>query len=126
MVKDMIRLIPQRISPQRARSLLPGLIGLGVIILVPAHTAASSQGFDLFQGHPQAGMLMSLTSNPGVIEPANTTNAASLIGVISPGDTNIDLQPGQVNVETDGAANALVSTLNGNILVGDRITASSL
>lgn len=87
---------------------------------------ASSQSFDVLPGQSQAGMLMSLTANPGVVEPASDKNVKSLVGVIEPADTSFDQQPGQINVKTDGEARTLLSTLGGDIRVGDRITASSL
>lgn len=102
------------------------LIGL-LAVAIPAVAAASSQSFDILGGQPQAGMLMSLSSNPGVIEPASDKNVKSLVGVVAPAnETNFDQQTGQTNVKTDGASNALVSTLGGDIRVGDRITASAL
>jgi len=73
-----------------------------------------------------AGMLMSLTANSGVVEPASDKNASFLLGVISTNDTAFDLQPGQVSVATDGVINTLVSTLGGDIRVGDRIMPSPL
>lgn len=88
--------------------------------------AASSQSFQILSGQAQQGMIMSLTRNPGVIEPANATNGASMVGVVSPNDGNLDQSPGSINVQTDGEAQALVSTLNGNVIVGDKITSSAL
>lgn len=101
-------------------------VGL-VIMMAPTVAGASSQGFTVLRGSPQPGMLMSLTANSGVIEPATDQNAKSLVGVVTPvTETSLDQQDGQTNVRTDGAANALVSTLGGDIRVGDRITASPL
>jgi len=88
--------------------------------------AAASQSFNVLDNKSQPGMLMSLTANSGVVEPATDKNASLLLGVISANDTAFDLQPGQVSVATDGVANVLVSTLGGDIRVGDRITPSSL
>ena len=87
---------------------------------------ASSQSFNVLDNKSQPGMLMSLTANSGVVEPATDKNATFLLGVIATNDTAFDLQPGQVSLATDGVANALVSTLGGDIRVGDRITPSSL
>lgn len=89
-------------------------------------SAASSQSFQLLSGQAQLGMLMSLTRNPGVIEPTTNTNAASLVGVVAPNDNNLNQLPGEINVQTDGEAKALVSTLGGNVLVGDKVTSSAL
>lgn len=106
------------------------LISLNIALIIPAlmplTAAASSQSFSSLQP-VQSGMLMSLTSNSGVIEPATVQNAKSLVGVVAPSDeTAFDQQPGQTSVRTDGAASALVSTLNGDINVGDRIAPSSV
>lgn len=89
-------------------------------------TAAASQSFNVLDNKAQPGMLMSLTANSGVVEPASDKNASFLLGVISANDTAFDLQPGQVSVATDGVINTLVSTLGGDIRVGDRIAPSSL
>lgn len=120
-----------QISSFRNRSalrliLLTGLVGIFGMLSLPVRGSASSQGFSLLRGQPQSGMLVSLTANPGVIEPANSQNSKSLVGVIVLGETNLDQQQGQVNVKTDGAASALVSTLAGDVSVGDRIAPSAL
>jgi len=88
--------------------------------------AASSQSFDVLGGNAQSGMLMSLTANAGYVEAATDKNAASLLGVVSNDTQDFNKQQGQVTVQTDGAATALVSTLNGDVLVGDRIGVSSI
>ena len=88
--------------------------------------AASSQSFNVLDNKAQTGMLMSLTANSGVVEPASDKNAALLLGVISTNDTAFDTQPGQISVATDGVVSTLVSTLGGDIHVGDRIAPSSL
>ena len=109
-----------------ARPLIIFVFSLLIVGILPGHGAASSQAFNVLNGQPQAGMLMSLTNDPGVIAPTTTANASSLVGVVSTAADNLSQQGGQVNVQTDGVANALVSTLNGAIKVGDRITASPL
>ena len=105
--------------------LLLGLVIVLGVLVSPIRASASSQNFNVLDSNNQTGMLMSLTTNPGVVARASDKNSSSLIGVLSTNDTAFDQQPGQVSVRTDGAATALVSTLNGNILVGDRITAST-
>lgn len=103
-------------------------MGIAIVItsVVAPVSAAASQSFNVLDNKAQPGMLMSLTANSGVVEPASDKNASFLLGVISANDTAFDLQPGQVSVATDGVTNALVSTLGGDIRVGDRITPSSL
>lgn len=95
-------------------------------IITPVMANASSQSFYVLDNKAQPGMLMSQTANAGVAEAANDKNSSSLIGVIAPDDTSLDKQPGQISIKTDGVTNALVSTLGGDINVGDRITSSSL
>jgi F0F1-type ATP synthase membrane subunit c/vacuolar-type H+-ATPase subunit K len=108
------------------RSLKIFLSVIGLAIVMPAAASAASQNFDVTVPNTQEGMVMSLTSNTGVAAPADTQNASSLLGVASRDDQSFDLQPGQVSIKTDGVALALVSTLNGDVNVGDRITASSI
>jgi hypothetical protein len=111
------------------------LLGLGLLmgvclsfLAVTASTVnADSQAFSLLKGQAQIGMLMSLTPYQGVIQYANTSNSSSLVGVVTPADqTNLSAQSGQVSVATSGATNALVSTVDGDIAVGDLITVSPL
>lgn len=97
-----------------------------VAVISPVLVNASSSSFNVLDNKSQAGMLMSLSANSGVIERADNKNAASLIGVISNDEVSLNQQPGQVTIKTDGAAIALVSTLGGDIRVGDRIAPSSL
>ncbi len=114
----------------------PGFLGLISLFLVPTITillaivpavaSASSQSFNVLDNKSQPGMLMSLTANTGVVEPASNRNDTSLVGVIAPDDAAFDIQPGQVSVKTDGVASTLISTLGGDIRVGDRIGVSSL
>ena len=104
---------------------------LGIVIVIisvvgPLSASASSQSFNVLDNKSQPGMLMSLTANAGVVEAASDKNASLLLGVISTNDTAFDLQPGQVSVATDGVVNTLVSTLGGDIRVGDRIMPSPL
>lgn len=87
---------------------------------------AATEAFDVLKADTQPGMLVSLTPNAGVVEPATSNNASFLTGVITTGDEPFDIQPGQVSVETGGEAQSLVSTINGDIKVGDRITVSAL
>lgn len=102
------------------------LIGL-LVVLAPAVASASSQSFYSLDNTAKGGMLVTLTSNSKVVTPAVSQNAKSLVGVVAGSDdASLDQQPGQISVSTDGVSNALVSTLNGDISVGDRITASSI
>ena len=103
------------------------IAGVGILALaLPATAFAASQNYSVLNNSVQPGMLVSLTSNADVIEPATTKNANLLNGIATAGITNINQQPGQVNVENDGKVSALVSTVNGDVNVGDRISPSSI
>ena len=93
---------------------------------LPMAALAASQNYSVLDDKAQPGMLMSVMANQGVVEQATNKNAALLVGVYTLDDTSFDKQAGQISVETDGPTTALVSTLNGTIKVGDRITVSSL
>jgi hypothetical protein len=115
------------------RSLPARLLLLIALIIAAAYfsagksQAASSQSFQILAGQAKLGMIMSLTQNPDVIEPADTTNSASMVGVVSPNQSNFDqASSADINVQTDGEANTLVSTLSGNLVVGDRVTSSAI
>lgn len=97
-----------------------------VIVALPNVATAASQSYNVLNNSVQPGMLVSLTSNADVIEPATDKNANLLNGIATSGITDINQQPGQVNVENDGKVTALVSTLNGDVNVGDRISPSSI
>lgn len=93
----------------------------------PALSYASTQYFYVLSSNYSQGMLMSLTSDPGVIEPSTIQNSRSLVGIVAPNDeTSISQQAGQISIRTVGEADALVSTENGNIEVGDKIGASDV
>jgi hypothetical protein len=71
-------------------------------------------------------MLVSLTNNPEVVEPASDNTSELLVGVIGKSLIDVDLQKDQTSIQTDGTIDTLVSTVNGNVKVGDRITTSTL
>lgn len=95
-------------------------------IATPSLALAATHNFNVLDNSSQTGMLVSLTQHSGVVEPATTKNTPRLIGVIGANDKDPAPPSGQVSVKSDEQAEALVSTLEGNIKVGDRITASSI
>lgn len=101
------------------------LVTLGSMVALPV-TVWAGHGFYVVDQSARTGMLVSLTQNPGVVEPATDKNIESLLGVIGASATDLDVQPGQLAVQTDGVVPTLVSTLDGDIAVGDRIAPSSL
>jgi len=71
-------------------------------------------------------------ANPGIRQmaaslPASVDNGSQLLGVAVNGDESliaVDTAPGAVQVATTGTAPVLVSTLNGDIEVGDQVAVS--
>src|SRR5580700_1034792 len=74
------------------------------------------------------GSLVSLDPvHSGYVQPANNTNGARLLGVAVASNDSllaVDATQGDIQVATSGTANALVSTIDGDIDVGDRIAVS--
>lgn len=87
---------------------------------------AAMHSYRLLNDHAQPGMLLSQATDSGVAELTTNKNAGLLLGVYSTGSSTLDQQPGQITIDTEGQASTLVSTLNGDIKVGDRIGVSSL
>lgn len=99
---------------------------ISLSFVFPVSLASADQGFYVTDTSAKPGMLMSLSSNPEVAELATPERASSLVGILGEGVTSFDVQEDQVNIITDGVSSTLVSTIGGDIRVGDRITASSL
>lgn len=95
-------------------------------VLSPASVWASTQSFNVTDKNTQQGMLMSVSVNTKIVVPATSNNASSLIGVAVKDQANLSATNGQISVQTDGLADTLVSTVNGDIELGDRIAPSSL
>ena len=74
------------------------------------------------------GSIVSLDpSKSDYVVPANIDNGAQLLGVAVAGNDSliaVDATPGKVQVATTGTASVLVSTLNGDIKVGDQVAVS--
>lgn len=75
-----------------------------------------------------SGSLVSLDpSKSGYVQPADIDNGARLIGVAVDANDSllaVDAGAGKVQIATSGNVSALVSTLSGNIGVGDQIAVS--
>lgn len=102
----------------------------GVAVLLSALTApsglAATQSFFTTSSEVRNGMLVSLTRNKEVIEPAHNKQDVALLGVAVPPTEDTATEPGKIAVQVDGVANVLVSTLGGDIKVGDKIAPSSV
>lgn len=105
-------------------------LGLSVFIVCYlvffASTALANQAFFTVNLDVRPGMLVSLTRNPEVVEPSTEKMDTALVGVVSNGDSSGIVEQGQVTVLSEGIANVLVSTVAGDIKVGDRIGVSSI
>ncbi len=95
-------------------------------LLIFTLAAHADQAFYVTDKSARPGMVVSLSKNPSVVEPATPDNTASLLGVLGDSSAGLESQPGQITVHTEGASSTLVSTLTGDIEVGDHLTASSL
>lgn len=118
------------ITRQRLKFILIGLAScLVVFILTPASASSANISRAYHSTKPiSAGSLLSLDpAKSGYVQPANTDNAARLLGIaVRSGDSLLAVNAGlgTVQVATSGIANALVSNLNGNIKIGDQISSS--
>jgi hypothetical protein len=94
--------------------------------LVFTATVYAGQGYYVLDKSIRGGMLVSLTKNTQVVEAANDKNKESLIGVVGSSQTDFDVGKDQVSVQTDGIVDTLVTTVDGDIKVGDHIGPSSI
>lgn len=100
------------------------------LILFPAsvHGESSiSQGFQTSSQNISNGSLISVTTSGGTSAgPANSKNVSNLVGVAG-NKPLIELSNGNSNnlqVIVGGSASTLVSDINGDVKIGDKITAS--
>lgn len=115
---------------RHARLLITG-IAAGLCLLGLSQASASSANISKSYSTSTeiaAGSLVSLDkSKSGYVEPANVSNGSRLIGVaVATNDSllAVDAGGGRLQVANSGTANALVSTLNGDLKVGDQIGVS--
>jgi len=116
-----------------ARNLRLASGGLAAVLTLMALTPAGassaniSHSYSATQNVPNGSLVSLDPSKSNFVEPANSNNGTQLLGVaVASSDSllAIDASAGQVQVATSGTANALVSTLNGVINVGDQISVS--
>jgi hypothetical protein len=115
----------------RSLKILATGVGLTLLLLGLAPAGASSANIShSYNGDGQItnGSIVSLDpSRSDYVQPANTDNGSRLLGVAVNGNDSllaVDAAPGLVQVATSGNAAALVSTVGGNIGVGDAIGVS--
>ncbi len=109
--------------------LLAGVLAMVALLTSPLMAASTmTQGF-ISPKPVKDGELVSTNNNPGIIQKATTANADSMVGVAAVGESallSVTTTANEVPVATAGIANAILSTANGDIKVGDKITASPL
>jgi hypothetical protein len=109
---------------------LTGLaISLSVLSLAPASAASANISRAYYSTQSiTAGSLLSLdTTKSGYVRPANTDNGTRLTGIAVVSSDSllaVNAGVGTVQVATSGVATALVSDFNGNVQIGDQISAS--
>jgi hypothetical protein len=118
---------------RRGHTLKLFLTGLGLTLVVLGLSPAGASSANIshsYQGTGDItnGSLVSLDPNrSNYVEPANTDNGTRLLGVAVNGNDSllaVDAGPGLVQIATSGSAEALVSTVGGDIQVGDAIGVS--
>jgi hypothetical protein len=106
--------------------LLLGLIWLAAPAAGLA-AGAIAQSFSTTSSDITAGTILSLTSQNGVVEPA--TSSGKVLAGVATSKPVLELSSGgthSVQVAVGGTAQVLVSDINGDVLVGDKIAASPI
>ena len=105
------------------------VIALGLASLTPARASSANISRSYRANSAiKDGSIVSLDSGQtGYVVPANVDNGSKLLGVAVASDNSliaVDAASGKVQVATNGSVITLVSTLNGDIKVGDPIAVS--
>lgn len=106
--------------------------GVGLILLAIGGGAASAASASISRSYQaaspiQTGSIVSFNPNKSnYVEAANTDNDSRLAGVaVSPGDSLVAVDNGgKVQVAISGSVSTLASDVNGDIGVGDQVSAS--
>ena len=112
------------------RLLLTGVASLLVLLSLSPVGAASaniSYSYQATQTIPNGSIVSFDSTKKDFVVLANTDNGSRLTGVALASDDSllaVDATDGKIQVATSGTATVLVSTLNGDIKVGDKISAS--
>lgn len=121
--RDVAILISNMLTRFKRQVLIFGIL---VLTLCAPIGVLASQSFYTTSNNIRPGMLVSLSRNPGVVEPSSDKTTTALVGVVGTSTNDQPLEAGQIAVQTEGVVNVLVSTVNGDIKVGDRIGPSSV
>lgn len=109
------------------RLIICGLVLMG---FVTASHAVSTLSKGYLSATPlDDGTIVSVGENPGIVKATNSDNIENLVGVVLKPENallTVTSTAGEVQVVSEGIAMALLSTLEGDIKVGDRVTASSI
>jgi hypothetical protein len=115
----------------RARSVLYASLFTFIVLLSLSPASASSANLSRSYASDtkiKDGSLVTLDNKQtDFVAPADTTNGERLVGVaVSQKDSLLAVDPtdGAIQVATSGNANALVSTLNGDVKIGDQVGVS--
>lgn len=123
-----------KVNRARTKNLLAGMAAtlclfFGILSASANAESAISQGFQTADTNITAGSLISVTTTGGRFAgPSNTNNVANLVGVAG-NKPLVALSNGVDNnlqVIVSGSTDALVSNINGDIKIGDKITASPI
>lgn len=118
---------------RKGRQLCVWLTGVGISLLVLGLAPAAASSANISHAYKGAGAIPNgsvVSLNPkrqDYVQQANTSNGMRLLGVAVAGDDSllaVDARPGTVQVATSGNATTLVSTINGDINVGDQVGVS--
>lgn len=108
------------------RLVLPIIILCMTLGVLAPVVVEAGKGYYVLDQTIRSGMLVSLTKNPEVVEATNDKNMPTLVGVVGTSQTDYDVASKQISVQTDGVVDTLVSTVTGDIRVGDHIAPSSI
>jgi hypothetical protein len=109
--------------------LIGGLLAFGVSTLLPGIVAASSLsvGYTTTQQLPSGSLVSPDSQKTGAVVAANSIANNNLLGVaVGSSTVTVTQDNSTVQVSTDGITYVLVSSINGSIKNGDRVTASPL
>lgn len=111
-------------------------MGLGasfliVLSLAPAEASSAniSRSYQSDSSISSGGIVSLERDRSDYVQLANTTNGSRLLGVAVGAKDSllaVDVRTGKLQVATSGSVNTLVSTLNGDIRVGDQVGVSPL
>jgi hypothetical protein len=127
---SIIGIISGMRRPFRLQSITASLILL-LLALLPAGALAAnlSHSYQANTSLPKGSLVTLSRESSNNVELASTSNGTRLIGVVVDSNDSllaVNSGEGKVQAATSGTANALVSTLNGDIKPGDQISVSQL